>query len=215
VPGPDHFREPFAPENTSRRDPLTNLLGIMGEGQSEYITGMKEAGQRQVVASSVMPADAPWADRPSYSMRAPLDGVSLESLGFAKGEPVKGDPLFVQATLPEGWKKEGSDHAMWSHVVDERGVQRVGIFYKAAFYDRSAHAHLVDVGYAAASEVIYGEEPVGLPKHWAVLTADERDRTVAALRSNVEEAKKYPGLDSTQQHAARAQELLDLMGLPA
>ena len=50
----------------------------------------------------------------------------------------KTDDLFVTATLPAGWKKERTDHYMWSNLVDSNDNIRVGIFYKAAFYDRDA-----------------------------------------------------------------------------
>jgi hypothetical protein len=55
---------------------------------------------------------------------------------------VDGDPMFQYVTLPKGWKKVGTDHSMWSNLVDEQGRKRAGIFYKAAFYDRSAHLSL-------------------------------------------------------------------------
>ncbi len=44
--------------------------------------------------------------------------------------------------LPAGWKKISTDHAMWSNLVDDKGRKRASIFYKAAFYDRSAHLQL-------------------------------------------------------------------------
>jgi hypothetical protein len=45
------------PEDTSKRDPHLNALGILGDGQDKYITDMEAAGQRQLVASSVLPRD--------------------------------------------------------------------------------------------------------------------------------------------------------------
>ena len=116
-------------KNTAKMDPLEHLLGVMEQGNTEYITGMEAQGQKELVNDDVMPADAPWED--------------LISLGFVKGEPVEGDELFVHAELPNGWKKVGSDHDMWSYVVDEKNEQRVAVFYKAAFYDRRAHAHII------------------------------------------------------------------------
>lgn len=60
--------------------------------------------------------------------------------GFVIGKPV--DHLFTEATFPEGWKKVPTDHSMWSDIIDDQGRKRGAIFYKAAFYDQSAHAHL-------------------------------------------------------------------------
>lgn len=68
------------------------------------------------------------------------DRAAFESFGFTFGDPI--DELFLAATLPNGWKKQATDHDMWSYILDERGRKRVAIFYKAAFYDRSAHASL-------------------------------------------------------------------------
>jgi hypothetical protein len=51
---------------------------------------------------------------------------------------VDADDLFVNVTLPPGWKLQATDHSMWSDLLDADGVKRAGIFYKAAFYDRNA-----------------------------------------------------------------------------
>lgn len=48
------------------------------------------------------------------------------------------DKLFVPGTLPPGWKKIPTDHALHTRIVDETGRERATIFYKAAFYDRDA-----------------------------------------------------------------------------
>lgn len=50
----------------------------------------------------------------------------------------KFDDLFYNVTLPNGWKKESTDHSMWNNLLDEQGRIRATIFYKAAFYDRDA-----------------------------------------------------------------------------
>ncbi len=64
-----------------------------------------------------------------------------EKLGFVFGGPT-GDGIFQEVTFPAGWKKVPTDHDMWTDIVDDKGRKRGGIFYKAAFYDRSAHADL-------------------------------------------------------------------------
>lgn len=77
----------------------------------------------------------------------PIDGTSqpeqrkqFESLGFRFGD--NADRLFVNVTFPHGWQKRPTDHSMWSDLVDDKGRKRGAIFYKAAFYDMSAHIHL-------------------------------------------------------------------------
>ncbi|WP_280371107.1 hypothetical protein [Nocardia wallacei] len=189
-------------ENTSQRDAALHLLGAMSDGTDTYITDMEAAGQRQLVASTELPASGPWGE--------------LEALGFAKGEPVRDDALFVQATLPEGWRKERTDHSMWSQIVDERGVARVKVFYKAAFYDRRANFHVVNVGGNLATQAIWGDEPVALPSSWGVLTADERRDYAAALASRLEHEIEYfqhfegRELEERRAHADRIRALIAL-----
>lgn len=124
-----------SPLNTSA-DPLMNHLGAldahMRTGDSpNFILEQEAAGQRQLVESEVLPTD--------------LNGDSKEdfvALGFEFGEEVNGDPLFQKVKLPNGWKKKGGDHDMWSSVVDDKGRERVAVFYKAAHYDRRAHMNI-------------------------------------------------------------------------
>lgn len=66
--------------------------------------------------------------------------ATWEALGFVFGEPE--DDLFVNVKFPEGWRKQVTEHSMWTHLLDANGRKRGSIFYKAAFYDRSAHVHL-------------------------------------------------------------------------
>lgn len=89
-------------------------------------------GQAQLVSSMQLPT----------KMQDPRE--HFEALGFKFGKADKSDPLFCPATLPEGWTKRGSDHAMWSYIHDEKGRERVAIFYKAAFYDRDALMRLAE-----------------------------------------------------------------------
>jgi hypothetical protein len=118
-------------ENTGQRDDMLHLLGAMSDGASGYITGMEADGQRQLVNSDRLPTQVSFGS-----------DADFEALGFVFGEPDRNDPLFRSATLPDGWKREGSDHSMWSYIVDEQGRRRVSIFYKAAFYDRDAFMSL-------------------------------------------------------------------------
>lgn len=115
-------------ENTSQRPNEAHLVGIMEQGQSAYIEGMEAEGQRQLVASAVLPIDCNG------------DEDAILALGVTFGEPT--DDLFREVTLPDGWEKRGTDHDMWSEVVDEQGVARIAVFYKAAFYDRRAFMRL-------------------------------------------------------------------------
>jgi len=93
------------------------------------IAAQERAGQRVLVASTDMPKEL----RPSRE--------AFETLGFTFGEDV--DRFFVSATLPAGWTRSATSHAMHSDILDEQGRQRAGVFYKANPYDRRADAYLV------------------------------------------------------------------------
>jgi len=64
----------------------------------------------------------------------------FESLGFKFTGVIDG--LFEHVDFPAGWTKKPTDHSMWTDIVDASGNKRGAIFYKAAFYDRSAHLSL-------------------------------------------------------------------------
>lgn len=118
-----------APENTTeavRRDPSLMLAASMGGGVGRAVEDQERSGQGSFVASDTLPAD----------MRGDVDG--LKAAGVVFGELVEGDPLFRYVTLPPGWTKEPTEHSMWSRLFDDRGNERAMVFYKAAFYDRSA-----------------------------------------------------------------------------
>lgn len=167
------------PENTSERDPIVHLMGAMSDGgMGDYITGMEKQGQTQLLRSQQMPKEAPWD--------------ALEALGFVKGDDA--DDLFVICKLPDGWEREGSDHAMWSYIKDERGIRRVSVFYKAAFYDRSAHAGLVDPGYDAATKVVYGDDEPALPEQWSLFTEGERESFWGRLEEELQKCHDHPSI---------------------
>lgn len=110
--------------NTSKEE--INPQWTMG-GNPGAIQAQEKRGQEQLVNSSQLPCDCSKEDK-----------AKLESYGIVFGKPLENDPLFCDATLPEGWKKEGTNHDMWSSIVDDKGKKCASIFYKAAFYDRKA-----------------------------------------------------------------------------
>ena len=116
-------------ENTTATAFGNPLLGMI-MCDSGAIEASERQGQAQIVASMQLPT----------KMQDPRE--HFEALGFKFGAPAPGDKLFCAATLPAGWTKRGSDHAMWSYIHDEKGRKRVEIFYKAAFYDRDAFMRL-------------------------------------------------------------------------
>jgi hypothetical protein len=116
-------------ENTSKRPAGLHLGGMLAQGVPGYVEGMEARGQRELVHSDQIPVDGPVDE--------------LEALGFKLGDVVEDDPIWRTCTLPEGWQRtRASDTAYWSYICDETGTQRIAIFYKAAFYDRSASFYI-------------------------------------------------------------------------
>lgn len=115
---------------------ITNTTKIpMAHGMTPSMIEAQEAqGQRELINSAQLPVDID-----------PISRAKLESAGVVFGAVSKGDPMFRTATLPAGWRKAATSHSMWSDLLDENGDKRAAIFYKAAFYDRSAHMYSVDV----------------------------------------------------------------------
>lgn len=113
---------------TGQADNLMFLAEAMMRGGADGLVEEQEKrGQTSFVNSDTLPTDV-----------YPADKAKLEEWGVVFGDVVEGDPIFTHATLPEGWKKVPTDHDMWSDLVDADGIVRASIFYKAAFYDRSA-----------------------------------------------------------------------------
>lgn len=112
--------------NTAKENSSIHLLTAIAKGGIEE---QEARGQMELVSSEVLPSTGSWGE--------------LEKLGVKRGAHVEGDDMFVYAELPAGWKKRRTDHSMWSELIDENGVVKANIFYKAAFYDRSAHIHTV------------------------------------------------------------------------
>ena len=94
------------------------------------IEGQAARGQNELINSSQLPVDVRGKE-------------ILEEAGVKFGKPLLDDPLFCIAELPSGWSKRATDHSMWSELIDDKGVVRAHIFYKAAFYDRRADMTVV------------------------------------------------------------------------
>jgi hypothetical protein len=106
------------------------------------------------------------ADLTSRFRELPTDGMSrykdaLIRLGFTIGEPNQADPIFTAVTAPKGWQLKPTDHSMHSDILDAASRRRGGVFYKAAFYDRSAHFSL-STRYCVDMEFAKREHPSDL-----------------------------------------------------
>lgn len=126
------MKDKRSPRNTTqdvKNNPLITLAIAMREGASGMIESQEAAGQSGFVNSTTLPT----------KIMTENGKEILEKFGIIFGEVVEDDPMFQHVELPEGWTREGTGHNMHSNVLDERGRKRIGVFYKAAFYDRSAH----------------------------------------------------------------------------
>jgi hypothetical protein len=112
-------------------DPKANLFQAAIPG-GRGIEASEARGQVELVNSTQLPFQG--SDDPALAAAGVVVG------GETNGNDMRnaGKPLFIDATLPAGWKKVGTDHDMWSKLVDEKGRTRATMFYKAAFYDQSA-----------------------------------------------------------------------------
>lgn len=119
-------------DNTSKHPRPDWLLG----GNPRAIEAQEAQGQQQLVNSDRLPT--------RINSFGKYGDEAFTALGFEFGDPDLADGMFRPAKLPAGWTREGSDHAMWSYLLDETGTRRVAIFYKAAFYDRVAFMDLID-----------------------------------------------------------------------
>lgn len=103
-------------------------------GNPNAIERQEEDGQKQLVESSQLPRKAGYHE----------DSKNLlEKLGCKIIGESDGDDLFYDVELPKGWKKQSTDHPMWSELINEKNDVVAQIFYKAAFYDRDAFIRLV------------------------------------------------------------------------
>jgi len=182
-----------APGNTSaqvRQDPMGFLLEAMVMGGSNAILNQEAQGQRSLVNSDTLPSKFNH-HRGDYDPKVILEAAGVKFLG-----PVEGDDMFQYVELPNGWKKQATDHSMWSKLVDDKGRERASIFYKAAFYDRDAFMNLVTrfgirrdydrqdkEGVAVTSiidggKVVHTIEPIKLP-------ADDRQKYEVAQKADV------------------------------
>ena len=181
-----------APRNTTADDPIVHLAGAMADGD-DFIPNQEAQGQRGLVNSDTLPTDMGHGGSESKEI--------LEAAGVKFLDEVEGDPMFQYVELPEGWEKRATDHSMWSHLVDDKGRKRASIFYKAAFYDRSAHMSLErryqtrrdydrqDKEGVTIAEVLDGDtvihttEPIKLP--------EDRDKQYAEARKADEAAHAW------------------------
>ena len=120
--------------NNTTENPMFNWL--FG-GNPSAIEAQEAQGQKELTMSSQLPVKV-------NSPRGTNAEEKYQSLGIKVVGKSKGDAIFLDVELPEGWAIKPTDHSMWSKLVDAEGNERASIFYKAAFYDRDAFINFAD-----------------------------------------------------------------------
>ena len=103
----------------------------LGGRNPQAIENQEAEGQKQLTESSQLPIKV-------NSPRGVVASEKYSELGITVIGQSENDRLFLDVTLPEGWRIEATDHSMWSRLIDAQGKEVAMIFYKAAFYDREA-----------------------------------------------------------------------------
>lgn len=128
---------------------------LSGKSPDKAIRDQESRGQRNFVNSETLPKEINYGELEQF-----------EKMGIVFHEDA--DDLFVYVTLPEGWSKIPTSHSMWSKLTDEFGRERASIFYKAAFYDRSAFMNIS----RRFNLSVYKEFEDGL-RRWVALDGEE------------------------------------------
>jgi len=134
---PNTTEETQSPEGAQAFLAEAMLHSLTGGDPSDAILAQEARGQRDLAQSNQLPVDG----SPGSSRCSDEDAEVWAAMGIEWG-PIDPKDIFRNALLPEGWKIQPTEHSMHSDLVDEKGRKRAGIFYKAAFYDRSANIHL-------------------------------------------------------------------------
>lgn len=121
-------------------------LCLLG-GNPGAIEAQEAQGQQELVESCQLPRNENSGGGRMLPAKEKYESMGIKVAPFIDKVPRfiqdvvrknDNDELFVTVILPDGWKKEATDHSMWNNLVDDKGYIRASFFYKAAFYDRDA-----------------------------------------------------------------------------
>jgi len=118
---------------------LDNFIAATTPGGIE---AQEAQGQTDFVCGDILPRIWDHEDIiNAESEKAVAIRAGLQAAGFRLGDVV--DEVFIAGKLPSGWTKRKTDSSYYTEIVDAAARVRAFVFYKAAFYDRSAHASIV------------------------------------------------------------------------
>jgi len=102
-------------EQPLKENPEYFIAEVMLEGADGAVERQEARGQKKLCEAAHLSTD----------MKCSYDGPNddpkkvLEAWGVKVGEPVSGDEIFTECTLPDGWEIQSTDHSMWNRLVDE------------------------------------------------------------------------------------------------
>jgi len=103
-------------------------------GNPNAIEAQEKRGQDELAKSCQLPAKI---NSGGSETKSEYEKLGIKVIGVSKG-----DNLFLDVELPEGWKVQPTTHSMWSNLLDDKGNEIASIFYKAAFYDMAAFINI-------------------------------------------------------------------------
>lgn len=108
----------------------------LGGGNPRAIEAQELIGQSELEGSLQLPINC---NHPSETLNTV---EQYHKMGIKTFTRTKNDDIFVGVKLPTGWKKQSTEHPMWTDLLDDKGRIRANIFYKGSFHDRSSHIDL-------------------------------------------------------------------------
>lgn len=125
---------------------MVDMLLRMMSSEENVLQNIEAEGQQELIRSTKFPKDM----HPEKSV--------WEELGF-KFKNIPDDDLLYEGILPNGWNIQGTEHPMWTEIIDKDNNIRGTMFYKASPYDRKAFMSL-NQKYKIEQETAYNPNSV-------------------------------------------------------
>ncbi len=187
-------------------DPMMTMVAELGNRMAGRRPGLAiEESERKGQAALVAASKGKSCELPR-DMREARPVLEAAGVKFLVDSP--GDQLFLRVELPAGWSIKPTTHNMYTDLCDEKGRRRASIFYKAAFYDRSARLSM-ERRYSIASYYNEDSQDVAVAKvedQGAVLFESERFQLLTdADRHGVWDRETHTETTPSKRDVATAQ----------
>lgn len=190
---------------------MLDMLLRMMSGEENVLENIELEGQDEITRRTKFPKDM----HPERSV--------WEEVGF-KFSDIPDDDLLCDGTLPDGWNIQGTEHPMWSEIIDKDNNIRGTIFYKASPYDRKAFMSLnqkykieresinntdstiYSYYFGNEDERLYTSEKVEVLDDDIELNADNYSMKLRLIKEEVERFadENYPGWNSVDAYWSNA-----------